>query len=183
MRDVRHARAAALALPLRGAASVPGTWAPVVALTLATALSAQVVVRLPFGPVPFTMQVFAVLLTGLLLDPRRALAAQAAYVGLGAAGVPWLAGLLPLAAAGATLGYLAGFVVAAPLVAALRGRVGPVAAGVAGIAVIHALGAFHLARFLGVDAGVAAMVGVVPFLPGDVVKLGLAVAAARRLAA
>ncbi len=178
-----NARVAALAIPRLESASLVGTWGPVLALVLATALGAQAIVRLPFGPVPFTMQVFAVLLTGLLLDPRRALVAQFTYVGLGAAGVPWFAGMASLAFGGLTLGYLAGFVVAAPLVATLRGRLGPVAAGLLGIAVIHALGVLHLARFPGINAGVAAMIGVLPFLPGDILKLGLAIAAARRLAA
>ncbi len=179
MRRAGHARAVSLAMPR--ARAVPGTWGPVVAMTLATALAAQVVLRLPFGPVPFTMQVFAVVLTGLLLEPGRAAAAQVAYVGLGAAGVPWFAGLMPLVASGPTLGYLAGFVVAAPLIAALRGRLGPVAAGGLGIAGIHGLGLLHLSHLPGMDASTAALLGVVPFLPGDVLKLGLAVAAARRL--
>lgn len=177
------ARVVALALPRRASASRADMWLPVVAMVLGTALGAQAVVRLPFGPVPFTMQVFGVLLTGLLLDPRRALAAQFAYVGLGAVGVPWFAGMAALGTGTLTVGYLAGFLVAAPLVASLRGRLGPVVAGLLGIAVIHALGGFHLARLPGIDAGTAVMVGVLPFLPGDLLKLGLAIATARRLAA
>jgi len=180
----RDASAAVLAWrPDRRAVPAVSAWMPVAAMTLATALGAQVAFRLPWTPVPFTMQVFGVLLTGLLLDPRRALAAQVAYVGLGAAGLPWFAGLASLASCGATLGYLAGFVVAAPLVASLRPRIGPVAAGALGIAIIHALGVSFLARFPGFDPASAAVAGVLPFLPGDVAKLGLAVATARRLAA
>lgn len=181
MRRAGHVRALSLSMPR--ARAVPGTWGPVVAMTLATALAAQVVLRLPFGPVPFTMQVFAVMLTGLLLDPARAAAAQVAYLGLGAAGVPWFAGLMPLMASGPTLGYLAGFVVAAPLIAALRELLGPVAAGVVGVLMIHGLGLLHLSHLPGMDAGTAALQGFVPFLPGDVLKLGLAVAVARRFGA
>ena len=177
------ARVAALALPRRAAASRAGAWGPVVAMVLLTALGAQAVIRLPFGPVPFTMQVFGVLLTGLLLDPRRALAAQFTYVGLGAVGVPWFAGMAALGTGLLTVGYLAGFVVAAPMVASLRGRLGPVAAGLLGIAVIHVLGGFHLARFPGIDLGIVWTSGVLPFLPGDLLKRGLAIATARRLAA
>lgn len=178
-----NARAAVLALPRRADASRADVWGPVVAMVLVTALGAQAVVRLPFGPVPFTMQVFGVMLTGLLLDPRRALAAQFAYVGLGAVGVPWFAGMLALGTGSLTVGYLAGFLIAAPLVASLRDRLGPVVAGLLGIAVIHALGGLHLARFPGIGPGIAVMVGVLPFLPGDLLKLGLAIATARRLAA
>lgn len=179
----RGARVAARTLSRRADVSRDDAWGPVVAMVLVTALGAQAVVRLPFGPVPFTMQVFGVLLTGLLLDPRRALAAQFAYVGLGAAGVPWFAGMAALGTGGLTVGYLAGFVVAAPLVASLRGRLGLVAAGLLGIAAIQVAGALHLSRFPGFDPGVAVAVGVLPFLPGDLLKLGLAIATARRFAA
>ena len=42
----------------------------VVAFSLFIALSAQVVIPLPFTPVPITLQTFAVLLTGALLGSR-----------------------------------------------------------------------------------------------------------------
>ena len=54
-----------------------------------TGLSAQVRVPLPFTPVPFTGQVFAVLLAGVLLGRYYGALSQLAYVGLGVAGVPW----------------------------------------------------------------------------------------------
>lgn len=151
----------------------------VAAMVLATAAGSQVAIPLPFTPVPLTLQVFAVLLTGLVLGPVEALWAQATYVGLGLCGVPWFAGLaaLPLrvAVASATFGYLAGFTVAAPVVALLRDRVGPARACGAGLAVIYAAGATHLVLATDLDASAALTLGVFPFVPLDLVKAVLAV--------
>ena len=52
------------------------------------AVAAQLAVPLPFTPVPFTLQVLAVVLSGLLLGPRQAALAMAVYVLVGAAGAP-----------------------------------------------------------------------------------------------
>lgn len=151
----------------------------VAAMVLATAAGSQVAIPLPFTPVPLTLQVFAVLLTGLLLGPVEALWAQATYVGLGLCGVPWYAGLtaLPLhaAVASATFGYLAGFTVAAPIVALLRDHVGPTRACGAGLAAIYVAGATHLAFAMDLDASAVVTLGVLPFLPLDLVKAVLAI--------
>ncbi len=151
----------------------------VAAMVLATAAGSQVAIPLPFTPVPLTLQVFAVLLCGLVLSPMEALVAQGLYVGLGLSGVPWFAGLaaMPLhaALASATFGYLAGFTVAAPMVALLRERVGFVRAAGAGLAVIYGSGAMHLAMVMGLDASAALTLGVFPFVPADALKAVLAI--------
>lgn len=151
------------------------------ALVLGTALSAQVWIRLPFTPVPFTLQVAAVLLAGLTLDPRRAFMVQIAYLTGAAAGIPWLAGMASFSLGLPTLGYLLGFVAAAPVVAALRVRAGPVVAGGIGIGIIHAMGAVYLARVLNLEPSAAILAGVLPFLPGDVLKLAGALTLSRRI--
>lgn len=151
----------------------------VMAMVLATAAGSQVAVPLLFTPVPLTLQVFAVLLAGLILGPVEALWAQGLYVGLGLCGVPWFAGFasLPLHAAigSASFGYLMGFTVAAPVVALLRDPVGPVRAVMAGLAVIYAAGATHLALVMDLDASAALVLGVWPFVPLDLVKAILAI--------
>lgn len=69
------------------------------------------------GPVPITLQTFAVLLTGAVLGARRGFLAVVVYIALGAAGLPIFsggaAGLGVLA--GPTAGYLVGFALAAGL--------------------------------------------------------------------
>lgn len=71
------------------------------------------------GPVPITLQTFAVLLTGAVLGARRGFLAVLLYLAVGAAGLPVFsggaAGLGVLA--GPTAGYLVGF----PFAAALTG--------------------------------------------------------------
>ena len=71
-----------------------------------TGLAAQVRVPLPFTPVPITGQVFAVLLGGVFLGGGYGALSQILYLGMGAAGVPWLAGGgsgLPLGPTGYTV--------------------------------------------------------------------------------
>ena len=150
-------------------------------VALALAASARIVFPLGFTPVPITAQTFVVLVAGTLVGARRAGGGALTYLAFGVAGVPWFA------AGGATLGYLAGFVLAAHLVgrAAEAGRLATrrSALGVmAGAhALIHLLGATWLALFLGVGPVAALALGVVPFLAGDAVKVIAAAAIAPSL--
>jgi len=59
----------------------------VIAFSLFNALAAQIAI--PIGPVPITMQTFAVTLTGALLGPRLGAAALIAYLIEGASGLPF----------------------------------------------------------------------------------------------
>src|SRR5918992_5276241 len=81
---------------LVGAVVAPLDWTRsalvVVGFSLLTAAAAQVVVPLPFTPVPLTGQTFAVLLTGALLGPRLGALAMLAYLAEGAAGLPFFRG-------------------------------------------------------------------------------------------
>ena len=123
------------------------------AFGMATALGAQVRVRLPFTPVPVTGQVLCVLLAGGLLGPRLGALSQLEYLAMGAAGLPVFAGGAggPLALAGPTGGYLVAFPLAAALVGWLCARApgrsvpGTGAACLAGLVVIYMLGAGWLA--------------------------------------
>ncbi len=144
------------------------------------AAAAQVAVPVPFSPVPMTLQPLAVLLVGALLGPRLGAAALVLYLAAGLSGLPVFApGGLPGAArlVGPTGGYLLAFPVAAAAVGALAGpRPGLIRlllASAAGMAVIHAGGTAHLA-LLGGDPALAFRVGFVPFLTGDLLKVGLA---------
>lgn len=145
------------------------------------ALSAQVALPLPFSPVPVTGQTLAVLLMGALLGSRRGSLAVLAYIAQGLAGLPVFAGgALGLARLfGPTGGYLFGFVIATYLVGLLaeRGwdrRISTTAAAMAlGNLVIYTVGALWLAPFVGgIDQALA--LGVAPFIPGDLVKIGAA---------
>jgi biotin transport system substrate-specific component len=151
-----------------------------------TGLGAYVRVYTPLSPVPFTAQVFFVLLSGAVLGSRWGGASQMIYVLMGAVGVPWFAGGASGLeyVAGATGGYLVGFVLAAFLVGLMvernaRSSLALVPVMVAGVLVIYAVGATWLAVTLGLSAGEAVALGVAPFLLLDVVKSILAAGAAR----
>lgn len=145
------------------------------------AASAQFVVPLPFTPVPMTLQPLAVLIVGALLGPAAGASALVLYLLAGAAGLPVFApGGVPGAARliGPTGGYLLAFPVAAAVVGVIaggsvRGIARVLLAMAAGMVVIHAGGVAHLA-LLGGDPATAFKVGFVPFLTGDLLKIGLA---------
>lgn len=151
----------------------------VVAGTLVVAGLSQVLVPLPFTPVPLSLGTFGVLLVGAGLGPLRATASLAIYVLAGIAGVGWFAG----GASGwqfASFGYLLGMVLAAALVGALARRGADrsvwrtTLAGLLAGAVVYALGVPWLMLFLDVDLPAALALGVVPFLVGDAIKALLA---------
>jgi len=161
----------------------------VVAGSALIALGAQIAVPLPFSPVPVTGQTFAVLLVAAALG-RLGIASVLLYIIEGAVGLPvFAAGAAGIARlTGPTGGYLAGFVLAAVILAwcvdrGLDRRIGTalLAMLVAEIA-IYACGVLWLSRFpLGVPLLQA---GLFPFIPGDVLKLiaaGLALPAAWRI--
>ena len=144
-------------------------------------LGAYARVYLPFTPVPITLQTFFVLVAAASLGPGLATASLSAYLLVGAIGLPVFTGLW----LGPTTGYLVGFVAGGWLTAKLTRRtesvsaVGLVLAMGAGLAVVYACGVAYLAWALGIGLGRAVALGLVPFLPGAVVKLAAAAAFVR----
>ena len=167
-----------LASRLRGARGVLTVALGVCVMTLAAK------VQIPFWPVPMTLHLAAVMGFAVMLGPQRAVAIFLAYLAAGAAGFPVFSGTpergIGLAyMAGPTGGYIAGFLIASALtgwLAAGRGFLGRFGAMLAGLAVVYALGAAWLAFFVPADKVVA--MGVLPFLPGDLVKIALVACAA-----
>lgn len=151
-------------------------------LTLAgvAVLTVAAKVQIPFWPVPMTLHILAVMAISAYAGPRLAVATMLGYLMAGALGLPVFAGTpergIGLAyMMGPTGGYLLGFVVAAWLVARLaknRQFAGRFAAMLVGLAVIYALGAAWLAKFVPFDQVFA--LGVAPFVLGDVIKAGIA---------
>ena len=155
----------------------------VVAFSLLMALSAQFVIPLPWTPVPITGQTFVVLLAGALLGSRLGALAMFAYLIEGASGLPFFragAGGVAYLTASPTTGYLLSYPVAAFVVGLLAERgwdkrfLTAAAAMLIGSALILLSGWAWLARFVG--AAVAWQAGVLPFLPGDLIKVALAAA-------
>ncbi|MCB1379295.1 MAG: biotin transporter BioY [Alphaproteobacteria bacterium] len=142
-------------------------------------LSAKI--QVPFWPVPMTLQTLAVLLIGATYGARLAGSTLIAYLAAGAVGVPVFATGAGLAyMAGPTAGYLAGFLVAAVVVGWLadrghgRGIVSALVVFAIGEVAIFALGTGWLSVLIGPDKAVSA--GLLPFIPGEALKLALATA-------
>ncbi len=148
-----------------------------------TALTARITIFLPFTPVPVTLQTLAVVLSGLVLGARGGAAAQMAYLGLLAIGLPFdAAGVGAAAFFGPTAGYLIGFVPAAYTAGWLAERFaagnwwGNFAAAVAGALVIYLVGVSWLAVVLG-SLQSALVAGILPFIIFDLVKAAIAAGA------
>jgi biotin transport system substrate-specific component len=153
---------------------------PILFFALLSAVTARIVIPLPFTPVPITLQVMAVLLSGLVLGSRAGAMSQLLYLGAIAAGLPLAASGLggPGAFLTPTAGYLVAFVPGAYVAGWLVERLpqsdglalgSSVVAGLAGVAVIYLGGASWLAWVLG-DVGLALRQGVLPFIGVDLAK-------------
>ncbi len=144
------------------------------------ALLAQVAVPLPFSPVPITGQTFGVLLLGALLGRWRGSLAMLAYITEGVSGLPVFAGAMagPAVLLGPTGGYILGFIFAAYMIGWLaeqgwdRQMRTALAMMSIGTGIIYMFGLISLLRFVPADQ--VLMVGLLPFLPGGLVKIGLA---------
>lgn len=80
-----------------------------------TGVMAQVVIPLPWTPVPVTLQTFAVLMAGIFLGRYWGGISMLIYLMVGLLGIPWLAGMSGGLEAlfSASGGYLIGFILAA----------------------------------------------------------------------
>lgn len=167
-------------VPPRAKKRLPLAW-PLTLLLAAglVALSAQVAVPLSYSPVPLTLQGLAVLLVGGLFGSAVGAGALVLYLIVGAFGAPVFAPMGPpgmARLAGPTGGYLLAFPVAAILVGwlAQKGHFARcLLASVLGMAVIY-LGGWAQLTILTGYPGRAFALGVMPFLPQDSLKVGLA---------
>jgi biotin transport system substrate-specific component len=150
--------------------------------TILLTISAKI--RVPFYPVPMTMQVFVVLALGLVLGFRLALATVLLYLVEGAAYLPVFAGTperglgLPYMM-GPTGGYLLGYIFAASAVGLLADRgwsrhwAKAIIACLIGLALIYVPGIVWLGTVIGWDKPVLEL-GFTPFILGDLLKVLIA---------
>lgn len=151
-----------------------------------TAVGAYIIVPLPL--VPITLQTTFVLLSGTLLGGILAAVSQLVYLLMGLIGFPVFSGgrgglgvLL-----GPTGGYLLGFILAALIVGLMApkkqaSKWSLLVALILGDTVIFACGLLQLMFIAQLSFYKALMVGVLPFLPGEALKIALAFIATRLL--
>lgn len=185
--------AAVRALPSAGRPiDLPRTFAGRVLLVLAAtafvATCAHVSVPLYFTPVPVTLQTFAVVVIGLFFGPALGASTLLLYLAEGVAGLPVFSPAGPGGIAqliGPTGGFLLAYPFAAALagwaVRAMRSRLGDLSAALlaaaTSTAVIFAIGAPWTAYWMHLSIPAAWQAAVLPFLPGEGLKIAAAGAA------
>ncbi|MDX9916976.1 MAG: biotin transporter BioY [Gudongella sp.] len=157
------------------------------AISLFTALSAvSSFISIPVGPVPVTLQTLVVLLSGFILGPKKAAISQIAYILLGLSGLPIFAGftggiysfLKP--SFGFAIGFVAGAFVSGAVVKVKRNLLGFFFGSLAGTISIYAFGLPYMAFILnsvmnsGMSASKIFQIGMLIFIPGDILKLVIA---------
>ncbi|RWE64348.1 biotin transporter BioY [Mesorhizobium sp.] len=170
-----------LALPEKGAARLAIQLLLAIVGTLVLTLSAKT--RVLLGPVDISMQTLAVFLIAAAFGMRLGVATLLLYMAEGAMGLPVFQGTPEKGIGvaymfGSTGGYLAGFVVMAAIVgwAADRGwdrhPIKLFNAILVAEIVMMAMGFAWLALLIGPEK--SWQFGVVPFIVGDLIKVGLA---------
>lgn len=161
---------------------------PLILTALFAALTAAgAFLQIPVHPVPVTLQFLFTAMAGILLGRRYGALSQLVYVALGLMG-------LPVFTSGGGLGYvfqpsfgfLLGLIPCAWVIGFLsRKRDGTLWLAVsccAGLAVLYLIGVPYMALILNVywekGLGLKAilMAGMIPFLPGDALKIAVAAA-------
>ncbi|TIS80407.1 MAG: biotin transporter BioY [Mesorhizobium sp.] len=170
-----------LALPEKGAARLATQLLLAIVGTLVLTLSAKT--RVLLGPVDISMQTLAVFLIAAAFGMRLGVATLLLYMAEGAMGLPVFQGTPEKGIGvaymlGSTGGYLAGFVVMAAIVgwAADRGwdrhPIKLFNAILVAEIIMMAMGFAWLALLIGPEK--SWQFGVVPFIVGDLIKVGLA---------
>ena len=139
-------------------------------------------ITIPLPPVPITAQTFFLNVAAVLLGGPLGAASQFIYIMLGVVGMPVFAGGKAGLGVlfGPTGGYLIGFIIGAFVIGFVAGRKKD--AGVLwyifsmfiGMVIIYTIGVVQLSFVAKLSMLKAAAVGVLPFLPGDIIKIILA---------
>ncbi len=148
----------------------------VVGASLLISLFAHIAIYLPFTPVPLALQMNVCLFLAMVLGSKRAALAVMLFLLQGALGLPVLAtggaGLVKFF--GPTGGYLLGYIGGAYLTGYLWEKTKNKTASqaflamAAGNLVVFVLGVVQLSQFIGFPK--ALLLGVAPFIIGDIVK-------------
>lgn len=157
--------------------------------TALTAICAQIAIPLPFSPVPITLSIFPIFLSALLLGTKCAVMSQLTYVLLGVCGVPVFQGFT--GGFGVVAGPKGGYIVSYVFMALAMGYLADkrrtpsiksdLLLMLMGLLICYFMGTIWLAYTAGLDLAAALGAGVIPFLPLDIVKIGVCSVLSRQL--
>lgn len=145
-------------------------------------------IPLPFSPVPLSLSTFGLYLSCFVLGVKKGTVSCLLYLLIGAAGIPVFSsfgsGLGKIA--GPTGGYLIGYLFLAIIGGFFAERFKSylplqLSGLLLGTVVCYLFGTVWLAFQMHLSFASALAVGVIPYLPGDAVKITVAVFAGRRL--
>jgi len=154
----------------------------IISATIFLAACAHVSLPLLFSPVPLSLQNFGVLLIALILGRNRAAATMVLYLLEGASGLPVFSPAGPGGVA-QLLGPTGGFLLAYPVVAYMCGFIAEqlgrnvrstVIACLSAEFLLFVSGAAYLRALLGGTLQETLRLAVLPFLPGEVLKIAAA---------
>lgn len=147
-------------------------------MTAVTCVLGPLSIPLPFSPVPISFTNLAIYLAAYVLGMKACTISYLVYMLLGMIGLPVFSGFSAGVGklAGPTGGYLIGFIFMALIVGFFvehfPGKIGYHVLGmVLGLAVCYVFGTVWLAKQLSISFVAGLGVGVIPYLPGDAVKI------------
>ncbi|WP_123053216.1 biotin transporter BioY [Clostridium sp. JN-1] len=148
--------------------------------TALTAILAQISIPLPFTPVPITFQIFAVFISAIILGSKLGALSQLVYVLLGAIGAPVFANFT--GGLNIVLGPSGGYLISYPIIAFIIGKISEkelsfvksIMGLITALILCYTIGSLQLAFVTKMTIGKSIMVGILPFIPLDTIKVILA---------
>jgi len=136
-------------------------------------------IYIPLYPVPLTLQTLFTLLAGMTLGSVMGASSQIIYVLLGVVGLPVFAGFKAGIGIlfGPTGGFLLGFIISAYVIGRIIETIKEknifyyLVAGLIGTIILYIVGITQLSLVTGIGIKKAITVGMLPFLPGDILKI------------
>lgn len=155
-----------------------------------TGIMAQIIIPLPWTPVPITGQTFAVLIAGLFLGKKYGVVSQILYIIIGVLFIPWFGGMTGgiEILLGSTAGYFLGFILASYFIGHISEKYAKsrnfkkmtLTVAIANFALIYIPGLSGLAIWTYITQGIVLnpisliIMGLVPFIFGDIIKISSA---------
>ena len=166
--------------------SIVKTFLIIILGSLALTISAKI--KIPFYPVPMTMQTFVVMLLGLAFGYKIGLATVSLYLLEGIAGLPVFSnspekGVGLVYFTGPTMGYLIGFLSATLIAGTINSNDNTlkiISKLLLSVSTIYILGVLWLGTLIGWDKPILEF-GVYPFLLAEIFKLALLVIISKKI--